>query len=606
MSAAQGTIAALLKDGLAAQGAGNLDAAEALYRKVLLLSPEQPDALQLLGTLARRGGAPREAEALFRRSLQSRPEQPHVWNNLGNLLHAAGRSEEALQCLERAVGLKPDFADGLYNLARVRHAMGQADAAREALARALRAAPGPTAGMLQLQAQIESDQGDLDAALGTLDRALALAPDRPALLHNRATLLHRRHRYRDALTLHERARALGLDEADAHYNRGNTLQGLGRNIDALAAYRDALRRNPRHRLALYDACRLRWRMGHDDFDADLIAVSNLDPQSALGPDLRGQLLYRAERYADAADAYAEAVRRQPDVASFHDGRARSLVRAGDVAAGLAAHERACALAPEVAAFHAHHAASLLVARRPEAAERHAWQACRQAPDDQYGLAILGLAWRVLGDPRESWLNDYQAMVSIVDLPPPRGWPDMATFAADLAAELDALHVDAQAPLDQTLRSGTQTFGDIFEQGHPHVDALKQPIAEAIDSYLRSWPDDPTHPLWRRRRTGWRFTDSWSSRLRTGGYHTHHVHPHGWISSAFYVRVPEPRHGGAAGEGWLCFGIPDFDIGLAAPERMRVEPRAGRLVLFPSMFWHGTLPFDSQVQRTTIAFDVMPV
>ena len=32
---------------------------------------------------------------------------------------------------------------------------------------------------------------------------------------------------------------------------------------------------------------------------------------------------------------------------------------------------------------------------------------------------------------------------------------------------------------------------------------------------------------------------------------------------------------------------------------------GKLVLFPSYFWHGTVPFTSENTRLTIAFDVVP-
>ena len=33
--------------------------------------------------------------------------------------------------------------------------------------------------------------------------------------------------------------------------------------------------------------------------------------------------------------------------------------------------------------------------------------------------------------------------------------------------------------------------------------------------------------------------------------------------------------------------------------------AGRLVLFPSYMWHGTVPFHDAASRTTIAFDAVP-
>jgi hypothetical protein len=40
-------------------------------------------------------------------------------------------------------------------------------------------------------------------------------------------------------------------------------------------------------------------------------------------------------------------------------------------------------------------------------------------------------------------------------------------------------------------------------------------------------------------------------------------------------------------------------------RRAVQPKIGRLVLFPSYFWHGTVAFRAPQSRTTIAFDAVP-
>jgi hypothetical protein len=42
-----------------------------------------------------------------------------------------------------------------------------------------------------------------------------------------------------------------------------------------------------------------------------------------------------------------------------------------------------------------------------------------------------------------------------------------------------------------------------------------------------------------------------------------------------------------------------------PPLATVEPKPGRLVLFPSFLFHGTRPFASG-ERLTIAFDLVPV
>ena len=605
------TAQTLMQAGFQAQNQGDLARAEAAYRQVLAQQPEHAAALQLLGGLLRRRGDLIQAEALLRRSLAADGRQPHVWNNLGNLLHAAGKSAEALACFDHALAqaAPAPYADAHYNRARVLHALSRLPEAAASLNQALALSPQPSVALLQLHAQIEGASGFLKSALATLDKALVLAPDKLALLHNRAVLLQRSHRHAEALVMHERAAALGLDTADTHYNRGNTLQSLGRHADALAAYRRALERDPAHALTLYDLARLRWRLGNPDFDAELRSAVAADLSSPLLPGIHAHLLWRAERHADAACAYQLALRRTPGVAGLLDGLGRSLVRLGDFEAGLRAHRDAVAGAPHDTELRSNHAASLLVAGQPQAALAEAEAACAQAPEHQQAQALRVLTWRLLGDPRADAVCDVQRFVQVFDLAPPFGFADMASFNAALAQALQALHGDRRAPIDQTLRGGTQTLGDIFEQGHPLVDALKVRIGEAVDRYVTGLPQDAAHPFLGRRGTGgWRYTDSWSSRLWQQGFHTDHVHPHGWISSAYYVAVPDGVAEHLHHEGWLQFGRPDLPLpGLSrnALVQRRVAPQPGRLVLFPSMLWHGTVPFSAAAERLTIAFDVVP-
>lgn len=596
---------ALIQSGFDSQRAGDLARAQSAYEAALDCHAEHPAALQLLGLLARRRGDAMQAESLMRRSLAADARQPHVWNNLGNLLDHGSRWPEALACFEQALALSATYADAHYNQARVLCTLGRHAEALAALLRAQALAPAPTSAMRQLHARILEGQGDLPSALAVLDEALRLSSDEHGLLHNRATLLQRLHRPAEALQAHERALELGLDVADAHYNHGNTLQAIGRLDDAVAAYQRALARQPLHRLALYDLARLRWRLGQPDFDRELVAAAMAHPQSPLAPSLRGNLLLRAERHADAAACFEQALAFCPPGAELHDGLARALARLGRLDESLAQHARAVAMAPEQTALRTNHAATLLTARRADAAAVQAEAACVLAPEDQQAWALLGQAWRELGDPREAWLNDYQRFVAVVDLPAPAPYPDMAAFCAALGAELAALHVDREAPVDQTLRHGTQTVGDIFEQAHPLVDALKGVVAQAVQAYVYSLPADATHPFLSRRAAAWRFTDSWSSRLRRSGFHTPHVHPHGWISSVCYVAVPAATQDTTRREGWLHLGQPEFGKGPSAEPRRMVQPRVGRLVLFPSMFWHGTTPFDDAEARLTIAFDVVP-
>jgi hypothetical protein len=117
------------------------------------------------------------------------------------------------------------------------------------------------------------------------------------------------------------------------------------------------------------------------------------------------------------------------------------------------------------------------------------------------------------------------------------------------------------------------------------------------------PEDAAHPLFGRKREAFAFSGSWSCRLNTNGFHTNHLHPRGWISSAYYVALPD--HMGPQGAGWLKFGESNLNLGEQDRPQGQVEPVAGRLVLFPSYFWHGTVPFPSEGARLTVAFDAVP-
>jgi hypothetical protein len=81
-----------------------------------------------------------------------------------------------------------------------------------------------------------------------------------------------------------------------------------------------------------------------------------------------------------------------------------------------------------------------------------------------------------------------------------------------------------------------------------------------------------------------------------------VHPQGWISSALYVHLPAPVATDPPSAGWLTLGEPQKELGIELEPLLLVEPRPGRLALFPSYSWHGTRPF-SEGERLTVAFDV---
>jgi hypothetical protein len=232
-----------------------------------------------------------------------------------------------------------------------------------------------------------------------------------------------------------------------------------------------------------------------------------------------------------------------------------------------------------------------------------------AGDDQIGWSLLSIAWRMLGDPREDWLCDYERLVMVTEVPSPDGKLSPTEFATVVAAALDPLHQSQAAPGNQSLKHGTQTSGDLFAYPDATIEAFRESISQAAAEAVAKLPDDPAHPFLRRKSTRFGFSGSWSVRLRGGGgHHVPHFHGHGWMSSAYYARLPQSgpeeraRH-----HGWIEFGRPPDIFNIDVDPRRVVEPEVGRLVLFPSFMLHGTRPFgEAKGDRLTAAFDYQPL
>lgn len=238
----------------------------------------------------------------------------------------------------------------------------------------------------------------------------------------------------------------------------------------------------------------------------------------------------------------------------------------------------------------------LRAGRPEEAAALAEPAIAH-PNANMIAPYLSIAWRMLDDPRWAWLEGDERLVGIYDLGEELG--ELSPFAE----RLRALHITTHQPLEQSVRGGTQTDGELFRRIEPEIRALRRVISGAVERHLAQLPPpDPKHPVLRHQRPSLvRFSGSWSVRLCSEGHHANHIHPEGWFSSAFYVILPEST-GGPNHAGWLELGGPQKQLGIdLAPTRI-IEPKPGRLVLFPSTMWHGTIPFR-EGERLTVAFDV---
>jgi uncharacterized protein (TIGR02466 family) len=137
-------------------------------------------------------------------------------------------------------------------------------------------------------------------------------------------------------------------------------------------------------------------------------------------------------------------------------------------------------------------------------------------------------------------------------------------------------------------------------------AMEPVINAAVQRYIERLPDDPSHPAVQWAPPSWRLS-SWGVVMADGGHERPHIHPNAWLSGVFYVELPALIDDPARNpEGWLEFGRPTADLHVRSePVVRQYRPTLDHLFLFPSYFYHGTIPFRSDARRICVAFDVEP-
>ncbi len=584
---------------------GQYAAAHAQLESLVTAHPGYVEGLRLLAGAKQALGDTAQAESLLRRALEIEPASVPTLTTLAELLLLSGRSAEAVPLLRRAIEGTPPYARAASLLARHYLNTGQPARALEV------AAPGCNNG------QADSDLAALHvaayAALGRQNEAVAhyrhlvaQAPDSAVASHTLAVALNAAQQPEEAVRIAAQALLRAPPTAALHYTHARSLLALERFDAAELALQECVRLDPRRADAHDRLAELIWMRTGDILEATRFldeALGKLPHDDAL----RGTKAALLQGAGDARGAYACLAER----AARADCHPSMLIRAGlaamdfDPAAAVTLAERALRAMPDN-----HTARKLLCAGYLGLGEGgRALAECatllKATPDDQYLIAMQTTALRLLNDPRYELLCDYDRMVLSALIETPAGWPDLGSFLTELAARLSVLHnPHGHRLLYQSLRRGTETTQDLSRSSDPVIQALFRVFDAPIARY-REHIGQGEDALRRRNRGAARFNGAWSVRLHRDGYHTSHVHPRGWISSACYIQLPDGMRAGHTAEGTLSFGAPGMLTTPSLPAELSVRPEVGLLVLFPSYFWHGTLPFHSDQPRLTVAFDAVP-
>ena len=461
---------------------------------------------------------------------------------------------------------------------------GRAGEARDLLAQAIASGIGG-AHVHGLMGLILQQLGDLSGCEREVRHAVRLAPDDSAAQFALASISHRLGNDAEAEAATRRAIANGMDDVRSYQLLGRILYKQGRFGEAEAAYRQAVRSDPSSPQAQRELAHLIWMLTGDLSQAR--AELDVAPQTREIVAITVRLLQAAGEDEAAYGLAAARADRDPMLNVL-------AARAGLKIDPHGADRRLSAAPPGAspdARAKGEIEVDLALGRIAQAVRRS--EALRTArPGDQYATALLAMAWRLAGDPRYKTLYDYDRLVKTYRIDPPEGWDSLEFYLGDLGQALDKIHGPLTHPVDQSLRHGSQTQRGLGDYSDEPIRALFRAIDAPIRRHLAAIGEPDS---------GYAINGAWSVRLNSGGFHINHIHPEGYLSSAFYVRTPKSLQGF---EGALKFGEPGPPTLPLLREDHLVKPEPGMLVLFPSYMWHGTVPFSSGEKRLSCAFDIV--
>ena len=319
------TIDQALQKGVAAHKEGKLQNAERLYRAILQAQPKHPDANHNLGVLAVAVGKLLESLPLFQLALEVNPKIDQFWLSYVDALIRLERFEEARRAIvegeksgvssEKLDVLKQrlqanvindtnetekgqtlsekrkrlatkkkgkkrkvqgDSASGAPSQDQINRLLGHYQAGRlveaETLARLLTQQFPSHPFAWKVLGVVLQQTGGLAESLLPLQAAVKLSQQDAEAHYNLGNTLKKLNRLSESKASYERAIVLKPDHAEAHNNLGNTLKKLGRLAESEASYRQAIALKPDFAEAYYNLATTRKFSSEDEQILQMLAL----------------------------------------------------------------------------------------------------------------------------------------------------------------------------------------------------------------------------------------------------------------------------------------------------------------------------------------------
>jgi len=518
---------------------------------------------------------------------------------------AAGRAQDALaQVRQLLAGRMRDPA--VLNLAGIAaFQCGDAAAARMFLEDAAARAPNDAEIRMNL-GNVLAGEGDKDGALAAYAAAHELAPGYAEPAYNMGVLLSAQGRHGDAADWFGQALERDVEHGAAAIGRAEALRCAGNLAGARAELEALIARDAGSAVAHTNLAAVLSGMG-EDAQARRAAENAVrhDPGLAAAHFNLGVALQALNDNAGAVERYRHALALEPGHAAAALNQGEAYIALGDLVSAQTAYARALEIDPGFAKAAINLADMKLAEGDAAAALAEIERFLSRHPSNPGALAFKAFALRDLGRAADARIiDDTDRFILPRDVTAPDGYADITAFNAALAQHVSTHPTLTPSPIAHATRKGRHS-GELLVEPLGPMGAFREEIEAGFRAYKRHFAGEPAHPFLNACPSDVTIS-VWGVVMDEDGHQVPHIHPAAWLSGVYYVEVPDSiRDDDSARAGWIEFGRAPDDIHARHDPAVRFfRPVAGRMILFPSHFYHRTVPLAGAARRISIAFDVM--
>ena len=509
-----------------------------------------------------------------------------------------------------------DAANAAYQAA----VTGRADAEILALGAAAAYQAGADDLALELYARLDARRG-LDAsqwammghaaerlgvnrmALPAYRRSLALQPGSAPVHYNLGTLCLRRHQWTEAIEHLRAACDANPDWQSAWENLAQAMLGTEHYKTVIPFLEGCMRRFPDNPVFVFQRAEALMHSGdRDGAEAAFRDLTVRTPGDAAAWAGLIAAVIQDGRKDEAADLIDRAAAKGVRSADLDEKAAALKLDAGDAAGARAGYEEILAAEPGHRLARINLIDALLQAGDHARALEVCDERLAKVPGDPEMLAYRAVVMTDMGRVAEA--EAYLPPNLIMGHRPlcPDGFASMAEFNREMVRHILGHPSLVPSPPSHATVAGRHTGSLVCEPWGP-MRHFKDMIAEAARVYRRRHRNNP-HPLFTRWSDEYSLT-VWAVEMNAGGHQMPHIHPSGFLSGVYYPQLPQQVTDPGDTNGFIeFFQAPEQFTLRHQPHLQLFPPEEGVMYLFPSAYFHRTIPFDGEGTRISVAFDLV--